>query len=103
MPLDRSRRSFLRNSLALAGTAPLLSDLVTMDDAEFLKRFAGTAVMRAKREGLARNACVALGNVGGPGAREALMKAVKDTSPIVREHAEWALEKLLGPRPSEPR
>jgi epoxyqueuosine reductase len=74
--------------------APLLSELVTMDDAEFLRRFAGTAVMRAKREGLARNACVALGNVGGPGAREALLCAANDPSPIVREHALWALEKL---------
>ena len=80
--------------------APLLTDLVTMDDAEFLRRFAGTAVMRAKREGLARNACVALGNVGGPGAREALAKALSDPSPIVGEHAAWALANL--DRPSTP-
>ena len=74
--------------------APLLTDLVTMDDAEFLRRFAGTAVMRAKREGLARNACVALGNVGGPGAIEALRAALRDQSELVREHAAWALSKL---------
>jgi len=75
--------------------APLLTDLVTMDDAEFLRRFAGTAVMRAKREGLARNACVALGNVGGPGAREALEGALRDSSEILREHAQWALDHLV--------
>ena len=74
--------------------APLLEDLVTMDDAAFLKRFAGTAVMRAKREGLARNACVALGNVGGPGAMPALRRALDDPSPVVREHAAWALDRL---------
>jgi len=74
--------------------APLLTDLVTMDDAEFLRRFAGTAVMRAKREGLARNACVALGNVGGPGALEALKRALHDSSQIVREHAQWAVDRL---------
>jgi epoxyqueuosine reductase len=74
--------------------APLLTDLATMEDAEFVRRFAGTAVMRAKREGLARNACVALGNVGGPGAQEALTVALNDVSPIVREHAAWALANL---------
>ncbi|HYV51617.1 MAG TPA: tRNA epoxyqueuosine(34) reductase QueG [Dongiaceae bacterium] len=74
--------------------APLLTELVAMDDAEFLRRFAGTAVMRAKREGLARNACVALGNIGGPSAREALTKALSDPSAIVREHAAWAIAKL---------
>ena len=76
--------------------APLLIDLVTMDDAEFLRRFAGTAVMRAKREGLARNACVALGNVGGLGAKEALTKALHDASGLVREHAAWALNQIEG-------
>jgi len=75
--------------------APLLVELVAMDDAVFLARFAGTAVMRAKREGLARNACVALGNVGGPDAVPALERAAaSDPSPVVREHAAWALQRL---------
>jgi epoxyqueuosine reductase len=74
--------------------APLLTELVAMDDAAFLKRFAGTAVMRAKREGLARNACLALGNTGGEGAREALTNALDDPSEVVREHAGWALKQL---------
>jgi epoxyqueuosine reductase len=74
--------------------APLLVDLVLMDETEFLRRFAGTALMRAKREGLARNACVALGNTGGKGAEAALQQALSDLSPVVREHAAWALERL---------
>lgn len=74
--------------------APLLSDLVEMDDAAFLERFAGTAVMRARREGLARNACVALGNTAGPGAVEALSRAMRDPSPLVRGHAAWALGRV---------
>ncbi len=76
--------------------APLLVELVGMSEAAFLARFAGTPVMRAKREGLARNACVALGNTGGPGAREALAAAREDPSPVVREHAAWALERLAA-------
>ena len=64
----------------------------------FLARFAGTPVMRAKREGLARNACVALGNVGGPGAANALGRALNDASSLVREHAAWALGRIGSPR-----
>ena len=39
---------------------------------------------------------VALGNTGGPGAVEALVRAMEDPSPVVREHAGWALERLEG-------
>ena len=76
--------------------APLLTELVAITDEEFLRRYAGTAVMRTKREGLARNACVALGNVGGAGAAEALTRAMEDASHVVREHAAWALARLAG-------
>ena len=72
----------------------LLTELVTMDETTFRARFAGTAVMRAGRGGLARNACVVLGNVGGEGAIEALTGALEDESPLVREHAAWALTRL---------
>ncbi len=71
--------------------APLLTELVVLTDEEFLRRYAGTAIVRAKREGMARNACVALGNVGGEGAVDALARAMEDASPVVREHAVWAL------------
>ena len=74
--------------------APLLVELVTLGDEGFLGRFAGTALMRPKRDGMARNACIALGNVGGPGAVEALGRALEDASPLVREHAAWGLGRL---------
>jgi len=77
--------------------APLLKELVGLDTDGFYARFEGTPVTRAKREGLARNACVALGNRGGPGAVEALTKALhEDPSPLVREHAAWGLGRLGG-------
>ena len=82
--------------------APLLAELTAMDEAAFLRRFAGSPVMRARREGLARNACVALGNVGGPGAVEALTRALGDPSELVREHAAWALERLSAGAEGKP-
>jgi epoxyqueuosine reductase QueG len=50
---------------------------------------------RAKREGLARNACIVLGNLRRTRAADALAKAAKeDPSPVVRDAAAWALTRL---------
>jgi epoxyqueuosine reductase len=74
----------------------LLADLVALDEAGFRERFAGTALLRAKREGLARNACVALGNSGDPAAVPVLVQALGDASAVVRGHAAWALGRFRG-------
>ncbi len=42
---------------------PSLRWLLTMSEDEFRETYRGTAVLRAKRAGLARNAAVALGNI----------------------------------------
>ena len=61
----------------------------------FLSRFAGTPLMRAKREGLLRNAAVVAGNLKDPHLIPALSEALqKDSSPLVRQQAAWALEQL---------
>ena len=49
---------------------------------------------RAKRRGLARNAAVALGNRRDPADIPALTAALADSEPLVRTHAEWALEQF---------
>ncbi len=73
---------------------PLLAELIALDEAGFTERFRGTPLMRAKREGMARNACVALGNVGGAREVAALVRALEDASPLVRGHAAWALGRI---------
>lgn len=73
---------------------PALAELLALDDAAFEARFRGRAIMRAKRDGLARNACVALGNVGTADDLPALTAALDDRSPVVRSHAAWAIERL---------
>jgi epoxyqueuosine reductase len=77
--------------------APLLAELIALDEAGFRERFAGTAVMRAGREGLARNACVALGNLGSTDHVPVLGDALADVSALVREHAAWALGRIGSP------
>ena len=52
--------------------------------------------MRAKRDGLVRNACIALGNTGTAADFPALIGALNDESAIVRGHAAWALGELAS-------
>ena len=74
--------------------APDLIPLLDLDDDAFRKRFEGSPIRRAKREGLQRNVCVALGNIGDPVAVPALMNALNSGSPLVRSHAAWALGRI---------
>jgi epoxyqueuosine reductase len=74
------------------GPSPELLPLLTLTQPEFSARFAGTPIKRAKRSGLLRNVCVALGNIGDPVAIPALGAALAgDPAPLVRSHAAWAL------------
>jgi epoxyqueuosine reductase len=76
---------------------PSLQLLVDMDDAQFREIYRGTAVKRAKRAGLARNAAVALGNSGDPRAEPILERMLyHHDTPLARGHAAWGLGQLLG-------
>jgi epoxyqueuosine reductase len=74
--------------------APALLELLTLDEAAFRERFAGTPILRAKRRGLLRNVCVALGNLGDATALPALQKAAADPEPLIAEHAQWAIGQI---------
>jgi len=76
--------------------SPELIPLLALTEAQFRERFAGRAIMRAKRDGLVRNACVVLGNLGERRAVPALIEALGDRSALVRGHAAWALGRLGG-------
>ncbi len=73
-----------------------LVELLDMTDQQFRQRFAGTPIMRAKRVGMQRNACVALGNAADPVAVPALTRALRFAPPLVRCHAAWALGRIGG-------
>ena len=73
-----------------------LQSLLEMTEEEFRQRFRNSPVRRAKRVGLQRNACVALGNSGDPAAVPALARALKEAEPLVRGHAAWALGRIGG-------
>jgi epoxyqueuosine reductase len=80
--------------------APPLAELLDLTPESFARRFAGSAVLRAGRDQLVRNACLAAANGGqaNQGLRprlEALLR--EDASAVVRGHAGWALARLAGP------
>ena len=73
---------------------PQLTELLLLSEEEFRAKFKGSAVKRAKRRGLLRNAAAALAQSDAPEAIAALeYAAANDSEPLVREHAAWALEK----------
>jgi epoxyqueuosine reductase len=81
---------------SLEAARPALAPLLGLDEAAFEARFRGRAIMRAKRDGLLRNVCVALGNVGAEDDLPALVRALDDGSPLVRGHAAWAVGRIEG-------
>jgi epoxyqueuosine reductase len=80
----------LRRDLA----EPDLIELLQLDEAGFKSRFVGTPIVRAKRRGLLRNVCVALGNVGHRSALPVLEQAAQDPEPLIAEHAHWAIGEI---------
>jgi len=84
----------LESEADLEERAPSLSRLLELDEAAFKERFRGRAVARARRDGLARNACVALGNTGDEEDLADLFDALRDGAPLVRGHAAWAIALL---------
>ncbi|HEV2236074.1 MAG TPA: tRNA epoxyqueuosine(34) reductase QueG [Ktedonobacterales bacterium] len=81
---------------AAVGSSPALIPLLALDDDGFRALFRHSPIKRAKRRGLLRNVCVALGNIGDPVAIPALARALGDHEPLVRGHAAWALGRIGG-------
>jgi epoxyqueuosine reductase len=71
-----------------------LVELLSLSPGAFRHRFRDTALARAKRRGLLRNAAIVLGNRGDPAALPALRQALSDPEPLVREAVLWAIERI---------
>ena len=75
--------------------APQLIPLLSLTEAEFREKFAGSPILRAKRRGFLRNVCVALGNLRRGETVAALVQTLdEDPEPLVRGHAAWALGQI---------
>ena len=70
--------------------------ILEMTEEEFRDRFRYSPIKRAKRVGLQRNACIALGNIGDERAVSPLAHTLLTGEPLVRGHAAWALGRIGG-------
>jgi len=95
---ERLNTSQLLNIHPIAGDHQALEKILSLrTEEEFNQRFQGSAVRRAKREGLVRNACVVAANIKAKSLLPLLEKVAKeDVSEMVREHAGWAVDQLIG-------
>lgn len=73
-----------------------LSDLLRIDREQYVERFRGSPMKRAKQAGLQRNAAVAMGNSKDRRYVPALLEALHDDSELVRIHVAWALGVVGG-------
>ena len=74
--------------------APQLADLVTLDDATFRTRFAGSPIKRIGRDRFVRNVLYAIGNSGLPALHQYAQALRDDPDPAVADAARWAMARL---------
>ncbi len=74
--------------------APSLADLSTLDDAAFRARFSGSPIKRIGRDRFIRNVMIAIGNSKDRSLIARATERLKDSSPLVRGAAIWALSQI---------
>ncbi|NNM76115.1 tRNA epoxyqueuosine(34) reductase QueG [Sphingomonas sp. ID1715] len=84
-------------------TAPMLADLLALDDTAFRQVFAGSPIKRIGRDRMLRNCLIAVGNSGSGDLVAAALPHLDDPSPVVRGAAIWALNRLDAARFDEER
>ncbi len=73
-----------------------LEKILTIEsDEEFTSIFSGTPIMRAKRRGLIRNACVVAGNLKLATLLPHLKKLASSEDELIAEHAQWAVDAIV--------
>jgi epoxyqueuosine reductase len=95
-PWNRGVEKRRRGRGASPGATPHVSlvEWLSEDGDELVRRFDRLYVPRNDARYLRRNALVAVGNRGGPGEAAAVEALAADDDPLLREHAQWALDRL---------
>jgi epoxyqueuosine reductase len=68
--------------------------LLALSEDDFRQRFRHSALWRAKRRGILRNAMIVLGNTGDASAFPTLERYLDDSESILRESARWAIREI---------
>jgi epoxyqueuosine reductase len=78
--------------------SPALAWVLSLDESEWRRATRGTALRRARWQGLVRNALVVAGNAGDASLLPLVRRHAEGADPLLADHARWALERL-GARP----
>lgn len=73
---------------------PALASLAEISEEEFREAFRGSPVKRIKRNGLRRNALIAIGNSGDVALLPIVGRTTQDPDPVVSDAAQWAKTRL---------
>jgi len=84
-----------QHHLAFSLFNPALEVLASLTEGDFRRIFRQSPIKRVKYPGWLRNLCVAMGNSGDAELLPGLRRLREHADPIVREHAEWAIEQLM--------
>ncbi len=76
-------------------TRPKLVDYAALDEEGFRKVFRASPIKRIGRDRFVRNILIAIGNSGDRALAAEAERLLRDTSPLVRAAAIWALARLL--------
>ena len=95
------KRRAAEHPAAAAEPAVSLIDWLEADGEELVERYDRLYVPRNDPRWLRRNALVAAGNVGGAAERAAVERYTHDEDPLLREHAEWARDRIDERSPDE--
>lgn len=71
-----------------------LVGILDLSEEEYARDWTGTAMRRAGRAGLRRNAAIVLGNLGEEAAAPTLLRALADQDGSIRVSAAWALSRM---------
>lgn len=75
--------------------APALSDLVTLDDADFRAMFSRSPIKRIGHARFLRNVLIAIGNSHDPELLPSARARLDDPDPLIRGAAVWAVRRLV--------
>jgi epoxyqueuosine reductase len=75
--------------------SPDLESLAQLTPEEFREQFRHTPLWRTRYSGILRNVAVAMGNSRHARHRPTLQRLASDADPVIRSHAQWALDRLV--------
>jgi epoxyqueuosine reductase len=75
--------------------SPLIESLASLSEDNFRRIFRKSPIKRVKYRGWLRNLCVVMGNSGERKFLPRLQYFREHADPMVREHAEWAIQQIM--------